>query len=75
MKVTSVRETVTCGGVLVSPGDFIIADVDGVVVVPHFAIEEVFTAANARAMGENDVLADLKAGSTVRAAWDKHHIL
>ena len=75
MKVTSVRETVTCGGVLVSPGDFIIADVDGVVVVPHFAIEEVFTAANARAVGENHVLADLKAGSTVRAAWDKHHIL
>jgi len=43
--------------------------------VPHFAIEEVFTAANARAVGENHVLADLKAGSTVRAAWDKHHIL
>jgi regulator of RNase E activity RraA len=75
MKVTNVRSTVICGGVSVSPGDFIIADIDGVVVVPQFVIDEVFTAANARALGENHVLVDLKAGSTVREAWDKHHIL
>lgn len=75
MKVASVRTTVLCGGVSVAPGDFIIADVDGVVVVPQFAIERVFTAANARALSENHVLTDLKAGSTVREAWDKHHVL
>ena len=75
MKVTSTRSTVICGGVSVSSGDFIIADIDGVVVVPHDLIERVFLAANARAEGENHVLADLKAGSSVRAAWDKHHIL
>lgn len=75
MKVTNTRTTVTCGGVCVSPGDFIIADIDGVVVVPHFAINEVFVAANARALGENQVLVDLKAGSTVREAWNKHHLL
>lgn len=75
MKVTNIRTTVVCGGVSVSPGDFIIADVDGAVVVPQFAIEEVFSSANARALGENYVLSVLKAGSTVREAWDKHHIL
>lgn len=75
MKVTRIRTEVNCGGVSVSPGDFIIGDIDGVVVVPKFAIEEVFAAANARALGENHVLKDLKAGSSVRAAWDKHHIL
>ena len=75
MKIVSTREQVTCGGVSVSPGDFVIADIDGVVVVPQFAIEEVFKAANARALAENHVLIDLKAGSTVREAWDKHHLL
>jgi regulator of RNase E activity RraA len=75
MQVRGVRTQVTCGGVSVSPGDFIIADIDGVVVVPKFAIEQVFAAANARALGENHVLKDLKAGSSVRAAWDRHHIL
>ncbi len=75
MRVRKVRADVVCGGVAVAPGDFIIADIDGVVVVPSFAIDQVFTAANARAQGENHVLADLKAGSTVREAWDKHHLL
>ena len=75
MHVSKVRGEVVCGGVAVAPGDFVIADIDGVVVVPAFAIEKVFTAANARAQGENHVLADLKAGSTVREAWDKHHLL
>ena len=75
MKVTKTRSAVVCGGVPVAPGDFVIADIDGVVVVPQFAIPEVFAAANARAAAENHVLADLKAGSTVREAWDKHHLL
>ncbi len=75
MKVTRSRTEVDCGGVSVSPGDYIIGDIDGVVVVPKFAIDLVFAAANARALGENHVLKDLQAGSSVRAAWDKHHIL
>ena len=75
MKVASVRNSVICGGVPVAPGDFIIADLDGVVVVPQAVIVEVFLAANKRALGENQVLIDLKDGSTVREAWNKHHIL
>lgn len=75
MRVANTRTTVTCGGVLVSPGDFVIGDIDGVVVVPGDVINEVFTAANARALGENHVLIDLKAGSSVREAWNKHRIL
>jgi regulator of RNase E activity RraA len=75
MRVSKIRVEVVCGGVVVAPGDFIIADIDGVVVVPVFAIDQVFAAANARALGENHVLVDLEAGSTVRQAWDKHHLL
>lgn len=75
MKVTSVRQEIICGGVVVAPGDFIIADQDGVIVVPQLVIDEVFTSANKRALSENHVLIDLKAGSTVREAWNKHQIL
>lgn len=75
MRVKSVRSSVLCGGVAVNPGDFIIGDVDGVVVVPARVIPEVFRAANERASGENKVLKDLKKGMSVRSAWDKHHIL
>lgn len=75
MRVAGIGSEVECGGVRVSPGDFIIGDIDGVVVVPKHAIDMVFAAANTRALGENHVLKDLKTGSSVRTAWDKYHIL
>ncbi len=36
---------VTCGGIAVNPGDLIVADLDGVVVVPKEHVEEVLTMA------------------------------
>jgi len=40
---------VTCGGVLVSPGDIVVADEEGIVVVPIADAERVLKAAQARA--------------------------
>lgn len=46
--VTPVDQPVQCGGVTVHPGDIVVADEEGVVVVPAARQEEVFQAAQAK---------------------------
>ena len=75
MKVSSVHTRVTCGGVEVNQGDFIVADNDGVAVVPASKIDEVITLANERARRESTVLKELLEGKSVRSVWDKHRVL
>jgi 4-hydroxy-4-methyl-2-oxoglutarate aldolase len=66
---------VRCGGVLVNTGDVLFAEVDGVVVIPEKIAPEVLERALEVAERENRVRNDLLAGSTMRAAWDKHRAL
>ena len=75
MRVASVGTSVICGGVEVHPGDAVIADADGVVVVPKIHIDRVFELANARAQNEKSVLKDLLAGKSVREVWDAYGVL
>ena len=55
---------VRCGGVLVNPGDIILGDCDGVVVVPQDKEDEVFAAAQAKFEKEEHLVELLKAGKT-----------
>ena len=57
-----VNSTVVCGGVSVSPGDVVVADDDGVVVVPRLAAEGVLAKAEARATKEEGSRARYSAG-------------
>jgi regulator of RNase E activity RraA len=75
MKVSSVHSHVSCGGVEVNQGDLIVADNDGVAVVPASKIDEVITLANERARRESTVLKELLEGKSVRFVWDKHRVL
>ncbi len=66
---------ITCGGVLVQPGDYILAEYDGVVVIPHQHIEAVLQPAEVKVRGENTVRAELAAGDKMRTVFERHGIL
>lgn len=60
--IVSIGRPVIVGGVLVSPGDQVVADQDGAVVIPASAWPEVRAAAAALADREETVLARIAAG-------------
>ena len=66
---------VTCGGVLVRPGDIVFGDFDGIVVVPRERLAEVVTAALAKVEGENQSREMLRQGALLRDVYDKYGVL
>jgi regulator of RNase E activity RraA len=62
-------------GVLVSPGDLVVADVDGVTVVPAEATAEVAARAIEKATTENRARQLLEGGALLRDAWDRFRVL
>ncbi|MFF4198320.1 RraA family protein [Nonomuraea sp. NPDC001831] len=75
MRVAAVQEPVTCGGVLVAPGDLVLAEDDGIVSVPRSREAEVASRAEARLATESDVLSDLLGGARLREVWERYRVL
>jgi regulator of RNase E activity RraA len=63
------------GDCVVRPGDWVFADIDGVVVVPAHLAEQAFTQALEKITGENRVRDELAAGKSVRETFAKYGIL
>lgn len=61
----SINVLIACGGVVVKPGDFIVADLMGVVVIPLERAEEVIQLAAEQAEREEKTRAWVKQGKTV----------
>jgi 4-hydroxy-4-methyl-2-oxoglutarate aldolase len=75
MRIVTTSQPVRCGGVLVAEGDLVVADADGIVVVPAAVEGPVLERAAARATAESTVLAELLAGASLREVWDRWHVL
>jgi regulator of RNase E activity RraA len=73
--VTTWRQPAVVGGLQVRPGDLVVADDDGVVVVPAELAEETIRRALVKASKENRLRDALEAGSTLRAAYDRFGVL
>jgi 4-hydroxy-4-methyl-2-oxoglutarate aldolase len=63
-------EPLCFGATLVRPGDIVVGDRDGVVVIPASEVSAVAIAARARIAKEDDVMARLKQGETTLAIYD-----
>jgi 4-hydroxy-4-methyl-2-oxoglutarate aldolase len=60
------------GGVRIARGDWIVADRDGIVVIPAGVSEEVLAAAEEKASTENEIRAAVRAGTTPLDAYEQY---
>jgi len=73
--LTSYNKPIVCGEVEVNPGDLIVADFDGVIVIPTALIEATIERANAKVTGENNSRAELQKGAYLRDVYKKYGVL
>jgi regulator of RNase E activity RraA len=73
--VTAYNVPVECGEVLVNAGDFVFADLDGVVVIPRANVKEVLHMALNKASRENSSRAELMGGAYLRDVYRKYGVL
>jgi 4-hydroxy-4-methyl-2-oxoglutarate aldolase len=75
MQIVASNEPVVLAGVTICPGDLVLADDDGVVVIPQDVEADVLTRARARVSAESTVLQELLDGDSLRTVWERHAIL
>lgn len=66
---------VECQGVKVIPGDLVVADFDGVVVVPAALIDETIRLATDKVTRENHTRQELLDGAMLRQVYEKYGVL
>lgn len=66
---------VTCAGVAVDPGDYILCDIDGVVVIPQSMIEQILELAEAKQRTEDEVRETLRSGSSIVDTYDRYGVM
>jgi regulator of RNase E activity RraA len=63
---------ITAGGVRVSPGDWLVADADGIVAIPQDVADEVLSRAEQVVATENNVRAAVRDGALPREAFERY---
>ncbi len=73
--VDAVGIRIVCGGVEVGPGDLVLGDYDGIVVIPSALGEEVVGLAEEKVAGENLVREKLAEGMPVAEAFRTYGVI
>jgi len=74
-KVVEIDVPIRCAGVAVAPGDLVVGDADGVVVVPRAVEDETLRRAFAKVEGENRTRDELAAGARLADVFAKYRVL
>ncbi len=74
-KVIDWRVPIELDGVIVNDGDVIYGDRDGILVIPDALVNEAFSGAFEKALGENEVLLALQQGMSTVDAFEKFGIM
>jgi len=75
IEVKAQNVPITCGGVRVEPGDLVLGDFDGVIVVPLSVAESAIALAEEKVERERVMRGDLSRGMSVGEAFSKHETL
>lgn len=67
-----INTAISCGGVSVNPGDVVVADANGVVVIAQEAVEEVLKLAEEKVQQDNKWYEEILNGVTVRPNVDEY---
>jgi len=73
--VTGIDVAARVGGVDVNPGDLVVADIDGIVVIPREIAAEVVESVVTKHRLEGNARADLLAGVGIRDVWTTYGVL
>ena len=73
--VKDIQVPIYCAGVHIAPGDFMLADYEGIVVIPASIIDLVHSKCMDKLAGENTVRDALATGRTPREVFDEFGIL
>lgn len=74
-EVVAHGEPVTCGMARVRPGDWVVGDTMGLVVIPAEIVDEVVRLAEAKDSGESTVREELLRGDSIGEVFKRHGIL
>jgi 4-hydroxy-4-methyl-2-oxoglutarate aldolase len=75
LDVAAYNVPIECGGVPVRPGDLILGDYDGIVVIPQEVAEEAISRAEEKVRGENLVRKHLQEGMPVSEAFRRFGVI
>ncbi len=74
-KIVEIDVPVRCAGVAITPGDLIVGDADGVIVVPRALEEQALALAFEKVASENRTRDELAAGAKLRDVFAKYRVL